>query len=197
MEIEVVRKIRRLIQKHSFSIVFPGGLRRVSSIGLVLNALVLLHAHPATVVAEESFRIVGPAGADIVRYLATTKADCIHSDQKNCTISSILSNAKTFYGKFPGDTAEYVVTFVFTRTGGSGENMMAVVFKGDSWGTYSLVGAVDSVYGANPRAVRFGTGRTITWVGTIMRPGDLHASPTGKKTLRLIVDENTVRFLDK
>jgi hypothetical protein len=161
---------------------------------VVLLALLTLSA---AVAADESFRIAGPAGPDIVRYLSTTKVDCLDSDRKDCTISSILSDAETFYGKFPCDTADYVVTFVLTRTGGSSDNMMAVVLKGDTWGTFSLVGTAANIYGGDPREVRFGTGRTITWVGTITQPDDSHARPTGKKTLRLIVAENTVRFLDK
>jgi hypothetical protein len=146
---------------------------------------------------DESFRIAGPAGPDIVRYLSTTTVDCIDSDRKDCTIASILSDAETFYGKFPGEAADYVVTFVFTRTGGSGANMMAVLLKGDTWGTFSVIGTAKNIYGGDPREVRFGPGRTITWVGTIMRPGDTHARPTGERTPRLILTENTVRFLDR
>jgi hypothetical protein len=161
------------------------------------GVLLLLFTFPAAVFADASFRIVGPAGPDIVRYLSTTKVDCVDSDRKDCTISSIMVDAQTFYGKFPGDTADYVLAFVLTRTGGSGDNMMAVVLKGDTLGTYSLVGTAANIYGGDPREVRFGAGRTITWVGTVMGPGDYHAQPTGKKTLRLIVAEKTVRFLDK
>src|SRR5690348_16914348 len=103
----------------------------------VLLFLLPLLVLSAAATAEDSFRIVGPAGPDIVRYLSTTHADCIESDQHDCTISSNLSDAQTFYGKFPGEEASYVVAFLLTMTGGSGENMMAVVMKGDTWGSYS------------------------------------------------------------
>jgi hypothetical protein len=65
---------------------------------VVLLALLTLSA---AVAADESFRIAGPAGPDIVRYLSTTKVDCLDSDRKDCTISSILSDAETFYGSSP------------------------------------------------------------------------------------------------
>jgi hypothetical protein len=159
--------------------------------------LLVLLTLPVAAAADASFRIVGPAGPDIVRYLATTTVDCIDSDRKDCTISSIMSDAETFYGKFPGDTSDYVVAFVLTRTGGSSDNMMAVVLKGDTLGTYSLVGTAANIYGADPREVRFGAGRTITWIGTVMAPSDFHAQATGKKKLGLIVAEKAVRFLDK
>ena len=105
--------------------------------------------------AWEEFRIDGPAVPDIWKYLSTTRMECPRSDQNDCTIGSLMEVATTFYGKFPTDPAKYVVVFVTTPTGGNSDYMMALVFKDDLSGNFSLVGKAEEIYGVYPHEVRF------------------------------------------
>jgi hypothetical protein len=162
---------------------------------------VFLAAMSFAAVAEESVQgITGPAAPTILRYLSTTKATCPVPARTGCTISSLVLDASTFYGRFPGDPSNYAVAFAITDTGGSGGAMTAFVWRearpSESLDDFVLIGTA-GVFGADPRDVSFGAGHSITWIGTVINPVNSHCCATGKRTMYLKVLDRGLSFLDK
>jgi len=142
---------------------------------------------------DESLKINGPASGAIAQYLST-KTECLNPDKTGCTLASIAMDTRVFYGKFPGDPAQFAIAFVTTDSGGSGANLMAIVLKADRSGTFSITGRVEGIFGADPRRVHFGAGHTFSYIGTVLGPEDSHANATGKGRFKLTIGDIGVAF---
>jgi len=97
---------------------------------------------------EGQLKINGPAAPAIAQYLSTG-ADCPIDGKTGCTLGSIATDVRVFYGTFPGDPAQFAVAFVSTDTGGSGENLMAIILKGERGGIFTVSGHVEGIWGAS------------------------------------------------
>jgi hypothetical protein len=133
----------------------------------------------------------GPAAVAVERYLSSTRDECSSEPSRHdCTLRSSALDASLFYGRFPGDDRLYAIAFVSFATGGSGVALSAYLFRSEPNGhVFSFVRAANNIYGSNPRQVKFEATRSISWIGTIARPGDTHANPTGKKLMHLKLSE--------
>ncbi len=169
-------------------------------VGSLINCLSLIivvwlgwHVITPACAQDDNLKISGPALPAIVQYLSR-KAECPDNPEKTgCTLGSNTIEIGVFYGQFPGDPTQFAVAFVATDTGGSGAALTAAIFKADRVGIFSLIGDV-GVFGGDPRQVRFGAGHTISYIGTVMKPGDAHCCPTGSRHFRLKVGDAGISF---
>jgi hypothetical protein len=93
--------------------------------------------------------------------------------------TSLIEPVDIFYGDFTGDGAADALAFASFEMGGSGAGLSVALFRNEG-GRMAFMRTDDTVFGSEPRNVRFATGR-ITLTTTMPKPGDPHCCPTGEQ----------------
>ena len=114
-----------------------------------------------------------------------------------CAPASRALGARVHYGRFPGDPVLYAEAFLPWQYDPKGDtaDRMAVVGGPPPDGARAPVGIAPRTAGTEPRDLRF-SGRTITYTGTVVGPGDSRAAPKGAAPFRLEVGNEGVRFVE-
>lgn len=164
----------------------------------VLVASVARSDPAAAAEADYAAALTGPAAPALLAYLRTARVPCREPrGETTCAPASRALGARVHHGRFPGDPALYAVAFLPWQYDPSGNavDQMAVVVKTLPDGAWAPVGIAPRTVGTEPRDLRF-SGRTITYTGTVVGPGDSRADPKGEATFRLEVTHEGVRFVE-